>query len=505
MTTRIGTLLAVILINSFSITASSMAKGTSLRAGAAKVDITHSDSTLVESPLHSRALVIKSESTTVVLVTMDVVSLGKIGNIKDDFLSNVRATVKADLGIKPANILINTSHCHGIPSPDSESLTVQAIKQAYENLEEVTIGVGKGHEDRIMENRRMFLKNGREVDVRHAYSLPPNKEVASIGPVDPEIGVLRLNKTNGETLAVVYNFACHPIQGVPSGANTADITGYSSQVIEDNLSEGAVALFVQGCGGDINPISYKDVDHPRDAEVLGNMLGLSTLKAIRRIKTQESDRLVLLNEIIELPRADLANKIIELEMDQQRGLQSLQGTSLNIRTFMHLTNKHNLDPKFPSYHASRYLHDEELGKTDLKNMDATNRRNMQAYLQNIYAMEELTRVGTNLALLKMHQQQNLDAEKRTVDVELVALRIGEFVMITFPGELTMRIGLGIKERTRHDHTYVASYTNGYIYYCPTADQLRNVGGAQEDSDCILHPSWQAIFEKKAAEMLDKLQ
>ena len=32
-----------------------------------------------------------------------------------------------------------------------------------------------------------------------------------------------------------------------------------------------------------------------------------------------------------------------------------------------------------------------------------------------------------------------------------------------------------------------------------------VGGAQEDSDCILHPSWQAIFEKKAAELLDKLQ
>ena len=39
----------------------------------------------------------------------------------------------------------------------------------------------------------------------------------------------------------------------------------------------------------------------------------------------------------------------------------------------------------------------------------------------------------------------------------------------------------------------------------TSDQLRNVGGAQEDSDCILHTSWQAIFEKKAAELLDKLQ
>jgi hypothetical protein len=53
-------------------------------------------------------------------------------------------------------------------------------------------------------------------------------------------------------------------------------------------------------------------------------------------------------------------------------------------------------------------------------------------------------------------------------------------------------------------TFVAGYTNGYIYYSPTAEQLKNVGGAQEDSDCILAPEWQKIFEDKAAEMLLRL-
>jgi hypothetical protein len=475
-----------------------------LRAGAAKVDITHPDSALVESPLYSRALVITNGDVTVVLVTMDVVSIGKIGHIKKEFLENVRKQIKQDLGLDPASLMINTSHCHGVPSPDSEALTIQAIKQAMEKLEPVTIGVGKGHEDRIMENRRMLLKNGKEIDVRHAYSLPPDEEVAGTGPIDPEIGIVRLNKQDGSTLAVVYNFACHPIQATPSGANTADITGFSSQVIEDNLSEGTIALFVQGCGGDINPIDYKDVDHPRHAEPLGNMLGLSTLKAIRKIKTEEDDRLQIFNEKIELPRADLAGRIIEMENQQQVLLQSLRGTSLNLRSFMHLSSKHNLSAGFPSAHASRYLHDEKLGHTDLKNMDAANRNKMRAYLRNVYTMEELTRVGTNLRLLKMHQQQNLEAEKRTVTVEVVGVRIGDFVMITFPGELTVRIGLGIKERANHEHTYVAGYTNGYIYYSPTAKQLRNVGGAQEDSDCILDPAWQAIFEAKVEELLGKL-
>ena len=68
----------------------------------------------------------------------------------------------------------------------------------------------------------------------------------------------------------------------------------------------------------------------------------------------------------------------------------------------------------------------------------------------------------------------------------------------------MRIGLNIKERSPHPLTFVAGYTNGYIYYAPTAEQLQNVGGAQEDSDCILAPEWQALFEGRVAEILKKL-
>jgi hypothetical protein len=96
------------------------------------------------------------------------------------------------------------------------------------------------------------------------------------------------------------------------------------------------------------------------------------------------------------------------------------------------------------------------------------------------------------------------AGSRTIDVELVGLRIGDFVLVTFPGELTVRIGLNIKKKSPHPRTFVAGYTNGYIYYAPTAEQLMNVGGAQEDSDCILAPEWQAKFEAKAAEILQQL-
>ena len=94
--------------------------------------------------------------------------------------------------------------------------------------------------------------------------------------------------------------------------------------------------------------------------------------------------------------------------------------------------------------------------------------------------------------------------KRTISVEMLGIRIGDFVLVTFPGELTVRIGLNIKKASPHPHTFVAGYTNGYIYYTPTAEQLRNVGYAQEDSDCLVAPEWQKQFEDKIAEMLKQL-
>ncbi|MCA9052871.1 MAG: hypothetical protein KDA75_03495, partial [Planctomycetaceae bacterium] len=233
--------------------------GELLKAGAAKVDITNYDAGPVNDPLYVKALVLQSGDTTAVIATVDAVAIGGIGYIKDDYLPTVRETLERELGIPPEHFLVNASHCHGVVCADVAARTVEAVKMAKANLVPVRVGIGRGHEDRIMENRRLKLKSGREADVRHAYSLPPDDEVASVGPVDPEIGLLRLDREDGRPLAVVYNFACHPIQGVPSGGNTADIIGFASKAIEENLDDDTIALFLQGCGGDINPISYKAV------------------------------------------------------------------------------------------------------------------------------------------------------------------------------------------------------------------------------------------------------
>jgi len=490
-----------------------------LQAGVARVDITNYEAGPVNDPLYVKALVVTDGATTAVIVTVDAVALAEIGSISNDYLTNVRERLRNELSIEPRHILINASHCHGVVCAEVEQRTIQAVTAARQNLVAVKVGAGRGHEDRIMENRRLRLKNGREADVRHAYSLPPDAEVEGIGPVDPEIGILRLDRLDGRTLAVVYNFACHPIQGVPSGGNTADLTGFASKAIERNLSgrgpgggkrlatrdaDDTIALFLQGCAGDINPVLYKDVDHPRDAEPLGNMLGLRALEALRQIPSGESGALKVIHEVVELPRADLAPGIASLQAEQRQLLQSLQGTSLNLKTFLHLLTKYSLDQDYPSYYSHRYLHEAMLGRNDLDRLDAENRRQMDRYVANIHTMEQLTRVQTNMDLLRMHQAQNEAAGRMPIEVEILGLRIGDFVLLTFPGELSVQIGLNIKRASPHELTFVAGCTNGYIYYAPTAEQLENRGGAQEDSDCILAPEWQALFEAKAQAILERL-
>jgi len=488
-----------------------------LWAGVAKVDITRMaagqlsdplyaniDAEKVNDRLYAKALVLKQSDTVAVLITVDAVAIAEIGSIRDEYLAEVRAQLHGEFQIEAAHVMINASHCHGVVCEDLTERTVEAVRAAWQRMEPVEVGAGSGCEDRIMENRRLRLKDGREADVRHAYALAPDSEVAGVGPVDPEIGILRIDRCDGRTLAVVYNFACHPIQGVPSGGNTADLSGFASKVIEECVGDDAMALFIQGCAGDINPMMYKAVDFPRDAEPLGNLLGMSTVRALHTIETEQDAELRVINEMLALPRADLAPYIAQLKERQQQLLASLRGTTLSLKTFVPLLIKYQLSPQYPSAAAHSYLHEEQMGRGHLQKLDAENRKNIAAYSENIRVMEELTRVQENLRLLEMHHAQNLAAATEVVDVELMGLRVGDFVLVAFPGELSVQTGLALKEASPHERTFVAGVTNGYIYYTPTAKQLENRGGAQEDSDCLLAPEWQQLFEDKALAVLNRL-
>lgn len=473
-----------------------------LLAGAARVEITDHQAGPVNDPSYAKALVLKNGANIAVILTVDAVAIGEIGRIPNHFMASVREKLQKDLNIPPASLLVNASHCHSVVRTDSDGLAVQAVKEAWKKLEPARAAAGRGHEDRIQENRRMYLKDGTQIDVRRAYSMPRDEDVTTIGPIDPAIGVLRIDRKDGRPLAVVYNFAAHPIQGVPSNGNTADYPGFASKAIEETLGNGALALFLQGAGGDINPAKYKDVHQPHDAEPLGNLLGLSVLRAWRTIQPKDDAPVRILNETLTLPRGvDYPQRIAALEAEQKRLLASLQGTSINFKTFLPLYIQYQVAGEFPSYYSHRYQHEKALNREDLAKLDAENRAAMDQYLRNIHTMEQLTRLQINLALLRKHHARHLAEGSKPLTGEVVGLRVGDFHLVTFPGELTVEIGLGIKQRAPAPFTFVSGYTNGYLYYTATVRQRTNAGYAQEDCDVLIAPEWQALFEQKAAQLL----
>src|SRR5262249_53311331 len=77
----------------------------------------------------------------------------------------------------------------------------------------------------------------------------------STSPVDPTVAVIRIDDMTGSSLAILANYACHPvIFGPDSSLFSADFPGVMTQMVEKTLGGRALCFFLQGAASDINPL-----------------------------------------------------------------------------------------------------------------------------------------------------------------------------------------------------------------------------------------------------------
>lgn len=460
----------------------------------------------VRAPLLAKALVLDDGANKVVVITVDMVL------VTEPQVADIRRGVQQELGIDPAAVLISATHNHDSFDAFPKDLTariVGAVKQAGQNLAPARIGVGTGREDRITMNRRLRMKDGSHWTIRRATPSPKDADVAELGPVDPQIGLLRVDTAAGKPLALLYNFAGHAYCGTPGGGISADFPGYASRVIEEAWP-GAVAIFLQGAAGDITPIQYKDFDAPPPTEQLGTRLGQSALQAALGISTNGQGTVRAVRETIQLPRrTDLAERIQALTAQQDKLVAALiipgcgshgAGVALNFKSFLPLYMKYAVDAERPTNDLSAYQQEESAGQNGLRQLDEDNKKRVEAYRECIENMDRLITVRTNIQLLQEQLDQHLTGP---VVAEVQAVRIGDFVLVTFPGEAFAEVGLRIKKQSPMPKTFVAAYANGWIGYAPTADCYTK-GVAYEDALTQLAPEWQEIYERKALEMIGRL-
>ncbi|MBA3869215.1 MAG: neutral/alkaline non-lysosomal ceramidase N-terminal domain-containing protein [Anaerolineae bacterium] len=189
----------------------------------------------VHDDLYARAIVLKDGSTQVALCSVELLWLRKSD------VDAIRQLVIARCGLSAEQIFIFATHTHGGPAihkPENWDRSyyervADAIVQAYETMQPAQLGCGFGQLFGYSINRRWLNR-----------------------PVDPAVGVIRIDRADGSPLAVFSNFACHAVvMGYDNLLITADWPGYSSRLLEAELGDGVVALFAQGGAGNVNPLT----------------------------------------------------------------------------------------------------------------------------------------------------------------------------------------------------------------------------------------------------------
>lgn len=485
-----------------------------LRAGAGKVEITNQEpGVAVADPFFVRALVLDDGTTRALVLALDVTAIGgreisdgMLPDIGEDFLPALRRRLQDECRISAGNILINASHTHPpgrMLCNDQEQLerTVQAVQQAVTNLEPVRTGAGTGKEERIAMNRTLRLRNGRQWTIRHSNPSPPPDQVSGSGPLDTSLGVLRVDRLDGTPLALLFNFACHPLFGNYDGRLTANFPGHAARIIEEQLGHGAIALFIQGAAGDVCDLTFKDFDRPRNVAVLGEYLAESALQTRAGIQTTAAGLKMITREMLLPRRTDIEQRLELLRQEQRTLLASLRFTTLNWESFLSLCQRYGCPGLVPALQGERRPAQAETSP-ESADRQAFDSRNMEKYVRNIRAMETLARIEDDMATLAKHAAINARAGNAMVAAELVALNIGDCLLLGVPFEALTQIGLKIKQMSPFAHTFVAAYSNGYLHYGAPAEDYDK--GGYEVTECLLAPEWQDEFEKNTRQIFQSL-
>ncbi len=179
------------------------AQTATLRAGAAKVDVTPAPGDLPKTydgildHLYSRAIVLESAKTRAALITVDA------GGIPDAVWRSVSEQVDKDLAIPARNVLLTATHTHSVPgqtSPDYIRKIVESVRLAKERLNPARLGYGTGV-SYINVNRNIIDPKTRR------WWEGPNYD----GPSDKTVAVMKLETLAGEPIAVYYNYAMHAV------------------------------------------------------------------------------------------------------------------------------------------------------------------------------------------------------------------------------------------------------------------------------------------------------
>jgi len=278
-------------------------------------------STGVHDPLYAKTLVLSDGETKLAIVTLD------LGSIDAPSTARIRRLVSDASDVD--HVLLIASHTHSAPSfisdtpggaqpvlRELERKIAEAVVAANDSLLSARIGVGWGHVEEG-HNRRLVHPDGS------VTMFWENRERKPTSPVDYAVAVIAIDTADGEPLATLVNYACHPVVLGPENLEiSADYPGAMMAYLKANV--GGQAMFVQGAAGDINPFWDKTPPAEGGFEQVKKM-GETIAREVERvrgdIKELSSDAAIdFQRQVIPLePRWDLDDPDIQQVLRQRFG------------------------------------------------------------------------------------------------------------------------------------------------------------------------------------------
>ena len=384
-------------------------------------------------PIAARILVLEGRGTPLAIIALD--SLG----VKEAAADVLRERLSAETGIPVPHILLCASHSHSAPGFVLDSsfgpwtrwvmdrLSV-AMASAWAERRPARAGVGYGYRHGVCFNQRAPQVDGGVKFVRDHV-----EGRASGRPIDPRVGILRVDEASGELMGALVHFAAHPATLINCPGVSPDYPGFLSGYVERHRP-GAVVGFLQGACGDIN-IDYMFTTLGA-AEYTGSLLGKEVERVLDDITTSERFPIRVLRSEHRLP--------LEAMPSAQEVTAWQEG-------------------------CDEYLAHAADDPTRL----CVNGLNMTEYFAAPTRTTMVQMLRDWCDWVRGHREEI--ASIQDCAYELTSVRLGDLAALFHPFEAFVEIGLEAQRLSPRRHTWLVGYTNGGKVYLPTAEEYRRGG------------------------------
>jgi len=443
-----------------------------------------------ESDLTATALVLANSQTRLAIIALDLIVFF------NPLAVQVRQEVADRLGIPRSHVLINISHDHSTPvqlsyratTPENQRLAaiyeqelrqhiLEAVDEAAENLRPVRVGAGRG-EAKIGVYRRETGPDGRDV-----LGEVPERDI------DHSVGVVRIDDLEGQPVAILFSYGCHPVAvGPRCFLGSSDFPGAAREMVERAM--GSIALFLQGCGGNVNPkwgIGYEvDCRYPKNR--LGMLLAGEVIKVAAEIHTH-----VRLGERV--PLGNIPNILFHPWLSVQ------ENRSVPLAAAEEIVKLHFVE--LPPIEEAQALYDRW----------AQQKRDKMAS----GAQDWEIRLAAEYEQAYRRTLEAIRDGNPTIDLDVQVFRIGDVILAGLNVEVFSETGVKIKSRSPFEYTIPLGWTNTNIAYLPQKEDYPadgfKLGEVYHVPDLLvqayqlptaLQPEAEQIAVDKVVELIERL-